>query len=118
MTDYHDGDSITAALDQGFGDTKTIKVRLLGVYAPELSQDGGAETRAFVGRWLDEVRRDAGGSAWPYVVTTARTVRSNVEQVTLGRYVATVTNADGSRNLNAEVMQFVASNGYALGTGG
>jgi len=111
----HDGDTITAVLDQGFGDTKEIVVRMLGVYAPELSQAGGAETRAFVARWLDQTT--LAGTTYSHVVTTARTVRSDKEQTTLGRYVATVTNHDGSRNLNAEVMEFVAANGYGGGTG-
>lgn len=115
IVDVHDGDTVTAVLDQGFGDTKEIKVRLLGVYAPELRQNGGIETRAFVARWLDETA--VAGADFPYIITTARTVRSDIEQSTLGRYVATVTNHDGTRSLNAEVMEFVAARRYAGGTG-
>lgn len=111
----HDGDTITAILDQGFGDTKEIQVRMLGVFAPELKQDGGAETQAFVARWIDETT--LAGVPYSHVVTTARTVRSDKEQTTLGRYVATVTSHDGSRNLNAEVTEFIASHGYPHGAG-
>lgn len=115
IVDVHDGDTVTALLDQGFGDTKLIKVRMLGVFAPELRQDGGEETQEFVSRWLDETVM--AGAAFSHIVTTARTIRSDVEQTTLGRYVATITNHDGTRSLNAEVMEFVAANGYAGGVG-
>lgn len=116
IADVHDGDSVTAILDQGFGDTKQIKVRLLGVYAPELNEEGGAETRAFVARWLDETALI--GATFPHVCITARTVRSDTEQTTLGRYVATLTNYDGTRNLNAEVNEYVTACGYGGGIGG
>lgn len=115
IENVHDGDTVTAVLDQGFGDTKTIKVRLLGVYAPELTQPGGEATREFVNRWLTETA--APSSTWTHTVTTARTVRSDTEVTTLGRYVATVTSLDGTRNLNAEVAEYVAAHGYGGGTG-
>lgn len=110
----HDGDTLTVILDQGFGDTKRIKLRLLGVFAPELSQTGGPETRDFVKAWLDS---NKGTSTWSYVVTTARTPKSDIEQETFGRYVGTLTNLTGTENLNTAVIDFVRTNGYGGGTG-
>jgi endonuclease YncB( thermonuclease family) len=114
VVEHHDGDSVVAILDQGFGDTKKIDVRLLGVYAPELKQVGGPETSQFVTDWL--ARQPL--TEWPVVVTTARMKRSDREQTTLGRWVATVTSLDGSENLNLDVIQFVAEQGYGGGIGG
>jgi endonuclease YncB( thermonuclease family) len=53
LYDVHDGDTVTVVLDQGFGDTKRIKVRLLGVYAPELNETGGTDCRNFVKEWFN-----------------------------------------------------------------
>lgn len=115
ILDVHDGDSMTAMLDQGFGDTKTLKLRLLAVFAPELKKDrGGYETHAFAQQWLADRNN---GSEWPFIVITARTSRSDVEQSTLGRYVGTVTTLDGTQNLNAAISEFVTVNGYPHGTG-
>ena len=114
ILDVHDGDTLHAVLDQGFGDSKEITVRLLGVWAPELSQPGGPETRAFVKAWLDTHSAAPDGLV---VVTTARTPRSDKEVVTLSRYVATVTSMDGTENLNLAIMEFVRQRGYGGGTG-
>ena len=55
VTNVHDGDTITVTLDQGFGDLKEgMRLRLYGVFAPELSQEGGNATRDFVLAWLKE----------------------------------------------------------------
>lgn len=113
VADIKDGDTIVAILDQGFGDTKQISVRMLGVFAPELKQPGGPECRQFVIDWIAK----QGPLKWPFVVTTART-RTDHEVETFGRYVGTVTSLDGTDNLNLAVMSFVAANGYGGGTGG
>lgn len=99
-----DGDTIQAALDQGFGDTKEIAVRLLGVWAPELTQPGGPETKVFVQDWFAALPL----SKWPFVVTTIRMKATDREQMTFDRYVAVVTSIDGSRNLNADVTAWLA----------
>jgi len=115
IRNIHDGDTLTVVLDQGFGDTKEIKVRLLGVFAPELSDAGGPETRDFVISWLGS--RVTPTMTWPFVVTTARTKVSDKEVETLGRYVGTLTTLDGTDNLNVDVMDFIRSKGYGGGTG-
>lgn len=110
ITENHDGDTVTAVLDQGFGDTKTIKVRLAKVFAPETSQPGGAETTAFVRDWVAQ----RSTTAWPFVCTTVRT-RTDTETTTLGRYVAYIT--CGTESLNEAVTAFVTASGYAGGIG-
>lgn len=109
-----DGDTFVAVLDQGFGDSKQIDVRLLGVYAPERGQLGFEDCTAFTRRWLDG-EASSTGARWPFVVTTARMPVADREQSTLGRYVATVTSLDGSRNLNIALAAFIAENGYPRG---
>lgn len=116
ITSVHDGDTITVTLDQGFGDTKEgMKIRLLGVYAPELSQPGGKETRDFVIAWLTS--RAVAGIRFPFIITTARGPRSDREITTLERYVAMVETIDHSENLNVDVSAYVAAQGYQGGTG-
>ena len=115
IASVHDGDTVTVILDQGFGDTKEIAVRLLGVYAPELSQVGGSETRAFVDDWVRKYNVFLNG--WSFVVTTARGPRSDKEKTTLSRYLALVETVDHGHNLNVDVQAFVDSNGYTGGIG-
>ena len=100
-----DGDTIEVVLDQGFGDTKQIAVRLLGVWAPELSEVGGDYARNFVVRWF----MDLPATSWPFIVTTVRMKTTDKEQMTFDRYVATVTSADGSRSLNADAIAYLAA---------
>lgn len=111
----HDGDTLTVVLDQGFGDSKELTLRLLGVYAPELKQVGGPETLDFVQSWINQHLKPS--LTWPFVVTTARTKVSDKEVTTLGRYVGTLTSLDGTDNLNVDVMQFIHDKGYGGGTG-
>jgi endonuclease YncB( thermonuclease family) len=111
----HDGDTIIVVLDQGFGDTKEISLRLLGVYAPELSQAGGKECLSFVSEWLHT--NTSPSVRWPFVVTTARMKVADREQKTLDRFVGTVTTLDGSRNLNLELSAYIESKGYVGGIG-
>lgn len=111
----HDGDTITAVLDQGFGDTKQIKVRLLNVYAPELKQTGGVDTKNYVMKWFtDNCPMTA---SWQFVVTTHRLPMADGEDMSFDRYVATVTTLDGSKSLNADVEAYVTAQGYPGGTG-
>lgn len=110
-----DGDTLRVVLDQGFGDTKKIDLRLFNTYAPEHDEKGGPETRAFVLRWLDQNRQS--GQEWPYVVTVQRVHDDTHEIATLGRYVGTLTNA-GGESLNAAVTAFITNNGYGHGIGG
>lgn len=113
--DNHDGDTVKMVLDQGFGDTKLIDVRLLGVYAPELSEEGGKECQAFVEEWFETHKLD--GTRWEFIVTTVRMKRSDKEQTTLSRYVGVITDLTSTSNLNAEVSQFIQDKGYAGGLG-
>lgn len=110
---HHDGDTVTMLLDQGFRDNKEITVRLLGVYAPELSEPGGKETREYVEEWFYKFSN----VSWPYIVTTARMKVADKEQMTLDRYVGTITTLDGSNNLNVAVQYFITSHGYSGGVG-
>jgi endonuclease YncB( thermonuclease family) len=115
VTSVHDGDTITVTLDQGFGDLKeAMHIRLLGVYAPELTQTGGPETRQFVVDWLAANTLPV---RFPVVVTTARGPKSDREITTLERYVAVVESLDHSHNLNVDVQAFITAQGYPGGIG-
>ncbi len=74
------------------------------------------DCREFVLSWF---KQNSGQTTnkWPFVVTTARMKRTDREQKTLDRYVATVTNFDGSRILNAEISEYIHSKGYSGGIG-
>jgi endonuclease YncB( thermonuclease family) len=116
VTNVHDGDTITVTLDQGFGDLKEgMRLRLNGVYAPELSQPGGLETKRFVEDWLARYANAA--LRFPFVVTSVRTPRSDKEVTTLERYVAIVDSADRKFNLNWAISDFIKTSGYAGGVG-
>ena len=87
VTSVHDGDTITVTLDQGYGDLKeNMKIRLGTVYAPELAQPGGPETRQFVVDWI--ARYALIPLRFPFIVTTARGPRSDKELTTLERYIS------------------------------
>jgi hypothetical protein len=113
VTATHDGDTLIVVLDQGFGDTKSIHLRLLNTFAPELAEKGGPDTRSFVQHWLD--RHDPDGDEWPYIVTTER-VKTGHELMTFSRYVGTLTDKAGE-SLNEAVEAFVKEHGYGGGTG-
>lgn len=116
VTNIHDGDTVTVTLDQGFGDTKEgIRVRLLGVGAPELKQAGGLETRDFVTEWF--AKYTVPSLRFSFVMTTARGPRSDREITTLERYVGTVETIDHIHNLNMDVQDFISKSNYPGGIG-
>ena len=112
-TETHDGDTIAAVVDRGDDDLSVWWVRLKGVFAPELSQPGGPECRAFVMAWLAD---HGDGTDWPLMLETFRTPRSDVDVKTLSRQVGVVTAADGA-NLNTDVQAFITAQGYGGGIG-
>jgi len=111
VVDVHDGDTITVLLDQGFDDYAQRTLRLEDVYAPELAQPGGPETRRALVEWL--TGRSAG--SWPYIVTTIRT-RTDRDRTTLGRYVARLSTPAGEE-LNAYLIEWLRVAGYGPGIG-
>ena len=115
MLSEHDGDTQVAVLDQGFGDTKQITVRLFDTWAPELKQTGGPETRDFAIAWVKKYALP--GVKWPFLVTTIRLPVADKEDITLARYVCIVETADHLHSLNTDVQAFVTANGYPGGTG-
>jgi hypothetical protein len=110
-----DGDTLKVVIDQGFGDAKTLDLRLLDTWAPEKAECGGGETREFVETWLNE--HDPDGDEWPFVVTVERNRAGTREVVTFGRYVGTLTALNGYSILNEDVNAFVASRGFGHGIG-
>lgn len=96
-----DGNSVKLVLDQGFGDTKLVTVRLLGIYSQELNQPGGPECKKFVDEWFD---KHGSSDRWSFVVTTS--------QLPSGEIVALITDIMNSSNLNAELAEFIQVNGY------
>lgn len=112
----HDGDTVTVVLDQGFGDTKQINVRLFGVFAPELKQKGGKECKDFTANWFAR-EDDSVAPEWNIIVTTIRDKSGNNEDMSFARYVGIITSLDGSRNLNHDIQEFIMSRLYSGGTG-
>jgi len=116
----HDGDTLyDVYVDDGERHYHTEDVRLLGVFAPELHEHGGMECREFVKEWLNDVLHSYGPTppTWPFVKISARMKVRDSEQKTLDRFVNTITNLDGTRSLNAEIIQFIQERGYSGGTG-
>lgn len=112
----HDGDTLVHVIVDRGGIQETTErwdIRLKDVFAPELSQPGGRETRAFVEEWMT-AHHDT--SLWPFQLETFRTPRSDKDITTFGRYVGTIRAADGSE-LNAAVQEFVTTHGYPGGIG-
>ena len=52
VTNVHDGDTCTTALDLGFGVTFTSNCRVFGINAPELSTDAGKSAAAYAQQLL------------------------------------------------------------------
>lgn len=113
VIETHDGDTVRLGVDRGIEESATWNVRLKGVFAPELTQPGGPECRSVVMAWLTN---HSDGSAWPFLLETFRTPRSDTEVMTLSRYVGRITAADGSC-LNDVVQAFIAAQGYGGGIG-
>ena len=111
----HDGDTIAVLVDRGgpSEDRSLWRIRLKDVYAPELSQPGGPETRRFV---IDWVGSHGDGTDWPFLLETFRTPRSDVDVRTLSRYVGVLSSASGE-SLNVAVQAFVTARGYDGGVG-
>jgi hypothetical protein len=115
ITNVHDGDTVTAVLDRGFGDMVEIQVRLFGTFAPELAQTGGADTRDYAAAWI-AARQGSDPEAWPFIVTSIRNKVDTREIETLGRYVCLITDPQGEC-LNTAVSAYVQQKGYPGGTG-
>ena len=108
-----DGDTVEAVLDQGYGDTKRIHVRLSKARAPERGQPGYKETAEYLERWLLERMRSL---TWPYVIVTQR-LSSDVEDMTFNRYVGVLWDSTETENASDAVNAFVLDNGYPPGRG-
>lgn len=49
-----DADTLCLSVDLGFGTSHTLKVRLLGIDAPEMKTAAGLDARQFVVSWLEQ----------------------------------------------------------------
>jgi len=81
-----DGDTVHAEIDLGLETCRRVKLRLLGVYAPELREPGGPEARDYL-RGLVEGEQ-----------VIVRTVKDRTEKY--GRYLGVLQLPDG-RGVNA-----------------
>lgn len=109
----HDGDTIWLETDQGDWDRKVRACRFYEVFAPELKDPGGPETREQVVKWI---KKHAVGK-WPLWVDTVQTT-TGLDAMTFNRFVTIIWNKDRTSQLNAEISAFVLANGYGRGTGG
>ncbi len=113
----HDGDTLRLELDRGFDDRSVRDLRLYGVYAPELSQPGGQDTRDFVLGWLRAHHAEVRDAGWPLAVDTLRVRDNSHEQTTLARYLGIVYSADRMCCLNDDITAYVQEQGYTGGIG-
>ena len=115
----HDGDTVTYLSDLGRWVRHQADIRLENVFAPELSQPGGADVADFVTHW--HLTRMS-NFHWPFLVTTslvrAKTPDVSESKLSLARFVGQVTCIATGESLNQAVNDFVAANGYVRGTGG
>ena len=101
-----DGDTIRVLIDQGFGGRQQEDLRLANVHAPEMPHPGGPQTRDYVTEWMATL---PAGAKWPLLVQTQPTTGPDPHQRrTFTRYVADVTDATGTRNLNGDIREFLA----------
>lgn len=91
-----DGDTIDVTIDSGFGNTRTERLRLLGVNTPErkgATRAAGDAARLFVVEWLSWLE----GMEWPLVIKSS-------QDDAFGRYLARVWRASDGRELNADLI--------------
>lgn len=114
----HDGDTVTYMSDLGRRVHNEAEIRLLGVFAPELSQPGGIECRKFVQDWHWQREQ---GHTWPFLVVTTQVWASDIdrasEKKTLARYIGTVTCIATNESLNVAISEYVRVNGWGGGIG-
>lgn len=107
-----DGDTVLMLLDQGLNGRAEEALRLIGVWAPERKQHGGAEAALFAGEVFSEVeeRFRAAGRRWPFIVKTEIVHgRSEAgEGRTFTRYAAHVWARDTGEYLNDTIIDFLA----------
>lgn len=94
----NEADSVKMVLDQGFGDTKLVDVRLLGIYVPAA---GAVDCKMFISDWFARFERDK-SPRWNFIVTTT--------QIGRFEFVAVVTDLSISSNLNAELAKYINEN--------
>lgn len=107
-----DGDTVLMLLDQGLNGRAEEPLRLVGVFAPERRQHGGAEAAGFADMVFDEVEERFRGAKrrWPFVVVT-ELVHGKYEVTegrTFVRYVAHVYARDTGEYLNRTISDFLA----------
>jgi endonuclease YncB( thermonuclease family) len=113
FVENHDGDTVTMILDQDFDDMKKINIRLANVWAPELDEHGGIQTKAYVS-FLLSGRNSI--EEWPFIVHTSVT-KTDKPVKSFDRYVATVMSPDGKWSLNSELMKYITESGFKGGIG-
>lgn len=94
-----DGDTIDLCIDQGMHNTRTERVRLLGINCPEVhgpSKPAGMIATEFTHTWLQTAA--AGDVPWPLRI---QTVRSDA----FGRYLTTVWRLCDGACLNEALLE-------------
>jgi endonuclease YncB( thermonuclease family) len=104
----HDGDTVKVVADRGGGDWWVFWLRIASVYAPELSEPGGYESRA----WLETFIRQLPPLAWGMVVVTHRRMTSENDIKSLDRWVGELFVSYGS-DTQRDVGQLIIDAGHA-----
>jgi len=100
-----DGDTCRLLVDHGAYIRSQMDVRLADVYAPELRDPGGYETREYVLDWMAELP----SVNWPLLIRTdPNTTPEPEERRSFVRYIATVWDIGEIRCLNVDLRGFLA----------
>jgi len=94
-----DGDTVRYLIDMGMFIRSAHALRLLNVHAPELSELGGKEAKAFVGQWHAEHASNV--SRWPYRIFTEK------DKQTFNRYIGIVTCTTCGECLNDDINAYL-----------
>jgi hypothetical protein len=105
LLEVHDGDTVRLSIDNGFGSRAVEWIRLEDVWAPELSEPGGAQARAACATWFDVHAPDRVVSVTTYRSATPLELRF---RQSFTRYIGVVTSRAG-----ASLNRYLIDLGYA-----
>lgn len=97
LGEIHDGDTLWLTIDLGFYLAHTVRIRMAGINAPELSTPAGVVAR-------DALKAYVAGQSGQW---TAQTYKTGEDKY--GRWLCTLFAPDGT-NVN----QWMLANGYAV----
>lgn len=104
---FVDGDTLHVQKDHGTDEFGNLTLRLLGVNCPELHREGGLEAAEFTRIWCMDngwvtLHKDLWGAPYKKLHVRITTIKDRREKY--GRYLARVTNREGTACLNDDLL--------------